>query len=155
MRLIHSKKASLVAGSNFMLVPGINQIDDKVWAIAKETFAIKHLLKTGEIVDETPEALAQSPAKVVARAPLSEPGEPVVVEEEAPLPSMRDVPADQAVSLIRKTLDVKLLDRWESEDNRQKVLTAISKQRAKIEAAANRPKEGQPMGSPDIEPEEA
>lgn len=139
MKLINSKRASLIAGPDFMLVPGINQLSDETWQRAKETFAIQAFLKTGELTDETP-----------APAVPSEQAESRESEETSSALSSLNV--DQARGMIRKTFDLDLLSLWESQDQRASVLREITSQKAKIEAATKKPKEGeQPPADPNLE----
>lgn len=137
MKLILSKKASLihVAGTN--IVPGLNQISDEAWAAAKQQFLIKHLLTEGTLVDRSPAPL--SPQEEAAQAGLAAQFANAQEAGRAPAPTARATElaalnVERATALIKETLDERLLLRWSKEDGRVGIQLAIKKQ---IEAIEN------------------
>lgn len=132
------------------LIPGINNVDEKLWAIAADDSEIKRFVDSGIIEVVTPDQGTQKTSEDPL-AGLSE-EEKAKLEEKAfgdnkdgvkknaappelppvtPLSSFND---KKALSMVEETYDVKILKEWLDSEKRSKVKRAIEEQIQKLEA---------------------
>ncbi len=104
------------AGSVKVLLPGHNEVDDKVWASIKKNPIIDKMIdekKLELVTTETPKASKTGP------------GEEVAVE-------LSGMNAKMAAEVVAETYDLKTLNKWLESDSRRKVVTAVEKQIKRI-----------------------
>jgi hypothetical protein len=91
------------------LQPGTNEISDKAWAEAKKIVVVAGLISSGVLVEKNVESLKDS---------------------------LKDIKPDEAVLLVKDTLNVALLQKWSDAEPRRKVKDAINEQIAMLVGAA-------------------
>lgn len=83
------------------LKPGTNQVDASAWAEAKKIKVVRSLLASGVLVEKDVESLKDT---------------------------LKDVRPDEAIKLVKTTLDLALLEKWYDAESRRHVKEAIEKQ---------------------------
>ncbi len=134
------------------LIPGINNVDEKLWAIAASDSEIKRFVDTGIIEVVTPDQGAPK-APEDPLAGLSD-EEKTKLEEKAfgdnkdgvkknaappelpPVTPLTSFNEKKALSMVAETYDVKILKEWLDSEKRSKVKRAIEEQIQKLEAPA-------------------
>lgn len=87
------------------LKPGVNDVDPNTWKALKALPVIGHALSEGELVEVgVPEAKAPS------------------------VESLKGFKPDDAIKLVKTTVDRELLERWIDGESRKKVLDALEAQ---------------------------
>lgn len=113
-----------LGGGKLNLVPGLNQVEDKLWTecTANPGAVLKHLFKEKllEVLDAPKGAAASAP-------------EPDDEEAEAPPAktgdeNLSELKADEAISLVAECLDRDTLEAWKRGERRKTVLEAIEQQ---------------------------
>lgn len=100
------------AGKVKVILPGNNEVDDKIWASIKKNPQIDKMLKEKKL-----ELVTEATPKEGKTAP----GEEVAVE----LSSMN---AKMAAAVVAETYDMKTLEKWSESDSRRQVVRAVEKQ---------------------------
>ena len=101
-----------------VLIPGINEIDGKLWENAKKHPNVAHYLNEGELVE------INVPTDAGARKKSSK--------------GLLQYGITEAKKLVRQTYDKALLADWKSADNRSGIHQEIDKQIERIDAAARK-----------------
>lgn len=135
------------------LIPGINNVDEKLWAIAANDSEIKRFVEKGIIEVVTPD---QNAAKAPPKDPLAglSEEEKAKLEEKAfgdnkdgvkknaappelpPVTPLGSFNEKKALAMIAETYDAKILKEWQDSEQRSKVKRAIEDQIKKLEAPA-------------------
>lgn len=123
--LIKYTKASLYRCNEMRLIPGVNEVSDKVWDSVKDNPLVKARLSNGEIV------LMKVSTQAPQDSKASQAGAPAAY-------SLAELNANEAKEIVKETLDLKLLEAWKEKETRKAVVTAIEKQ---IESLAKPEKE--------------
>ena len=114
--LIEYTKPSLYRCGDFRVVAGKNEVRADIWEAVKDTVGVQKRIVRGEIIVKSPVAKTKS---------VKNEGIPV----DAPSPD--DLSAHnliEAKAIIKKTVDYKLLKKWEAVEKRKGVLKALARQ---------------------------
>lgn len=93
------------------ILPGVNEIDDSIWAKVKDHHVVKHYVKDESLI------VIERPAK----------------DNKKSREGLAMYELDKAIKIVEKTFDHKLLEKWKSKESRQGVLSAMEAQFKKIE----------------------
>lgn len=109
MPIVHNKRAQIFGNHLMTLIPGVNEVDGKVWEEFRKSPAIKHYIAEGEIEEME---LVAGKDNVAGSAPFD----------------LTALNQKDAVGLVKATFDKALLERWAEAESRKGVLDALEKQ---------------------------
>lgn len=92
------------------IIPGINEVDDRIWAVVRPALEPKIKLGTLQEVAAVEKASGKAGEKTITGK------------------SITDLPAQEAEAIIKQTLDVALLESWKKIEKRDEVRLAIASQ---------------------------
>lgn len=107
-RMLHTHGLTLRSGAN--------QVDPKIWAVARNHPSIKKKLEDGILCEETDFSAVQ--AAVDNGLPI----------DEAMFDHLKTLKVPQAKALVHETTDMKLLEEWQKREDRNQVKSALNKQ---------------------------
>lgn len=122
VRVIHqpvTNKSGRLSTRPVRLNPGVNEISADVWAALQERKGIQADLENGRL-----KLVVTSKGAVASKTPAT----------------LEDLDADEAITLVKNTMDDVLLKVWSKAEKRKQVAAAIDTQIEALENAANEKK---------------
>jgi len=108
--ILEYKQPNLFYVGTRLFMPGVNEVSVEEWKVLSENRLFMAKFDRGELrwLDGGPKSAASKPGSAEA--------------------SLKKLKQDDAKKLVGKTLDLVLLEKWHSEENRPAVRMAIAKQ---------------------------
>jgi len=110
------------ASGTARIVPGINEFSNDLWKEFKDHPVVKGMVESGQLKEVTVQEAKKAGSRTKPKTLGKEDGELDLTKVEQ----------TDAINLAERTFNLALLERWEMEETRAKVKTALKKQIKKI-----------------------
>lgn len=121
--IVNQTKPNLLHVNGKKLMPGPNKVDLKWWSEARKHPSIQKRLDAGTIIEE------QDFDEMMAE---TEQGENTEAESTLDVSLLKDMKANQAISVVKETTSIELLTAWLGVEERASVVKVIEKQIAEL-----------------------